>query len=92
MPLEERPASSFVDLDGVVANDGTVSISILVLLATLLDRPLEKCFVPVKTELVHWVDFDEVVEDEEEGGSNSRALSELLSGFINPSHSDLSRI
>jgi hypothetical protein len=92
VPLEERPASQFVDLDGVVPGDALVPIREHVLLARLFDGFLEEGFVPVKTELVHWVNLDEVVQHEEENTRNSSALSELLTSVINLTHGDLSGV
>jgi len=64
MPLEERSASLFVDLQGVPLGDALDSI-LEHLVSTLFDGFHEKSLVPVKTELVHWVDLVQVIQHEE---------------------------
>ena len=68
MLLEEGSAGCLVYLESVVLRDTLDSI-LEHLLSALLDRSHEQGFVPLKTELIHWVDLVQVIQHEEQDRS-----------------------
>ena len=82
MPFKEGAACMFVYLQLVVAGNHFNSLTRLQLLLTLFDRLVEQIFVPIQTELIHWIDLVQVVQYEVKDGGHSATAPELLSGFF----------
>jgi hypothetical protein len=87
--LEERSARDLVHLLLVVLHDARDSVLEHELFATL-DGIVEEGFVPVKTELIHWINLVEVIQYEVQNGSLLATSSVGFSGVINLLQDDFS--
>jgi hypothetical protein len=87
--FEQGSASLLVHLELVVLDDLLDSFSSNHVLFTLFDIFNEQGFVPVETELVHGIDFVQIIQHEEQNGSLFAALSVDFTSVIDFLHHDL---
>ena len=90
MLLEQRLASVFVNIESMgLLNFCSWLVLLPSCLILLVDWLLEEIFVLVKTELVHGVDFVQIVYHKEQSSSLFGTWLVLLTVLIYPAHVDL---